>query len=135
MLSKIPGFDEPRFPVSLDSSSGLFMKKRSPNFDESPAHFRPCSRSQGVLPSEPFLNLVIVSPAKVGIHVKIGSSCASRLPGLLSSPDFVVLICVFSVFTADSMSPFAWFLSLAFSVRAHCPFQGLCCGILRCLQR
>ena len=46
-------------------SLASFMKKRSPNSKESLAHFLPCSRSQDVLPSGPFLNLAIVSPAKV----------------------------------------------------------------------
>ena len=71
-------------------------------------YFRPCSRSQGVLPSGPFLNLAIVSPAVVGSHITIGSSCASCPPSLLSSPNLVALVCAFSVLTADSMSPFAW---------------------------
>ena len=45
-------------------SLASFMKMRSPNSNESPAHVLPCSRSQGVLSWGPFLNLAIVSPAK-----------------------------------------------------------------------
>ena len=74
-------------------SLASFMKKRSPNSNESPAHFLPCSRSQSVLLSGPFLNLAIVSPAKDGIHVKTGSSCASCRPSLLSSANLVALTC------------------------------------------
>ena len=71
VLSKIPGIDEPRLQSLLTApdarSLATFMKKRSPNSNESPAHVLPCSRSKASLPSGPFLNLAIVSPAKVGI--------------------------------------------------------------------
>ena len=63
-------------------SLGLGRKSARQTPMNLPAHVRPCFLSQSVLPSEPFLNLTTVLPAKVGIHIRIGSSCASCLPSL-----------------------------------------------------